>query len=113
MERFPTVEEIQRARREFGAFIRETPVWQWQGHRIDRRKPADAVLWLIEVADSSLPYDRRVKLPLYSEPGSRRPGWQTSPVTRWRSTAARVPTATAASIAWSAAIGSRRVPSPT
>ena len=30
---------------------------------------ADAVLWLIEVADSSLPYDRTVKLPLYSRDG--------------------------------------------
>jgi threonine dehydratase len=42
----PTVEAIQRARAELGKLVRETPAWQWSGHRIDALKPAGATLWL-------------------------------------------------------------------
>ena len=42
----PTIEVIQRARRDLGALIRETPAWEWQGYRIDARKPAGSTLWL-------------------------------------------------------------------
>jgi threonine dehydratase len=55
----PNVETIQRARRELGDLIRETPVWQWQGHRIDAMAPAGATLWL--------------KLELFQHPGSFKP----------------------------------------
>jgi threonine dehydratase len=59
MERFPTIEEIQRARREFGGLLRETPAWQWQGHRIDARKPDGSTVWL--------------KLELFQHTGSFKP----------------------------------------
>lgn len=42
----PGLETIQRARVEFGGQVRETPAWQWSGHRIDAKKPAGASLWL-------------------------------------------------------------------
>ncbi|HEX6812922.1 MAG TPA: threonine/serine dehydratase [Planctomycetota bacterium] len=42
----PSVEQIQHARRELGALVRETPSWMWQGLRIDARKPAGSTLWL-------------------------------------------------------------------
>jgi len=42
----PPVEAIQYARRELGTRVRETPSWQWLGHRIDAAKPADATVWL-------------------------------------------------------------------
>jgi len=42
----PSVEQIQLARRELGALVRETPAWQWQGHRIDLQKPAGSTPWL-------------------------------------------------------------------
>jgi threonine dehydratase len=42
----PSVEQIQLARRELGALVRETPAWLWQGHRIDAKKPAGSTPWL-------------------------------------------------------------------
>jgi threonine dehydratase len=33
----PTLAEIQRAWRELQPFVRETPVWRWQGFRLDQR----------------------------------------------------------------------------
>jgi threonine dehydratase len=42
----PTVEAIQAARRELLNDVRETPSWQWQGHRIDAVKPRGATVWL-------------------------------------------------------------------
>lgn len=42
----PTPETIQLARRELGKLVRETPAWQWLGHRIDAAKPHDSTLWL-------------------------------------------------------------------
>jgi threonine dehydratase len=44
--RAPTLEQIQLARRELGSLVRETPSWQWHGHRIDARKPDGATVWL-------------------------------------------------------------------
>lgn len=35
--RVPTLAEIQRAWRELQPFVRETPVWRWQGFRLDQR----------------------------------------------------------------------------
>jgi threonine dehydratase len=43
---FPTPAAIQQARTRLGKLIRETPSWQWLGHRIDARKPAGSTLWL-------------------------------------------------------------------
>ena len=42
----PAVEAIQLARRELGQLVRETPSWQWTGHRIDAAKPEGATVWL-------------------------------------------------------------------
>ncbi len=42
----PDLAAIQLARTELGKRVRETPVWQWQGHRIDAAKPTDATVWL-------------------------------------------------------------------
>ncbi|MCB9878132.1 MAG: threonine/serine dehydratase [Planctomycetes bacterium] len=42
----PTPERIQLARRALGKAVRETPAWQWQGHRIARLAPRDSTLWL-------------------------------------------------------------------
>lgn len=39
------------------------------GHYTDRHPEGDEVLLVIEVADSSLRYDREAKLPLYAEAG--------------------------------------------
>lgn len=41
-----TLDAIQAARREVGKLVRETPVWHWQGHRIDAVKPTGATTWL-------------------------------------------------------------------
>lgn len=42
----PGLEAIQRARVEFGGHVRETPAWQWRGHRVDAGKPPGATVWL-------------------------------------------------------------------
>jgi threonine dehydratase len=42
----PTLEAVQQARRELVRHVRETPVWQWSGHRIAAVQPAGAVPWL-------------------------------------------------------------------
>lgn len=42
----PTIERIQRAWQDFAGAIRETPAWQWTGHRVGRLGPAGATLWL-------------------------------------------------------------------
>jgi threonine dehydratase len=42
----PSVEQIQRARQSLAGLIRETPVWQWRGHRLDALAPTGATLWL-------------------------------------------------------------------
>lgn len=42
----PKPERIQLARRELGNAVRETPAWQWQGHRLAAEGPADATVWL-------------------------------------------------------------------
>lgn len=42
----PTVEQIQRAWQGYAGAIRETPSWQWQGHRVERLGPEGATLWL-------------------------------------------------------------------
>ena len=42
----PTIEHVQRARRELGQAVRETPAWLWRGHRIDAAAPAGSSLWL-------------------------------------------------------------------
>lgn len=55
----PSIEVIQRARHEFGGAIRETPSWQWLGHRVAKLAPADATLWL--------------KLELFQHTGSFKP----------------------------------------
>lgn len=38
----PSLEAIQLARRELGKLVRETPTWQWQGHRIAEAGPQGA-----------------------------------------------------------------------
>jgi threonine dehydratase len=43
---FPDPAAIQRAATRLGKLVRQTPVWQWSGHRIDACKPADTTLWL-------------------------------------------------------------------
>ena len=43
---FPTVEQIQLARTRLLRLVRETPVWPWQGHRIDGVKPPGSTVWL-------------------------------------------------------------------
>ncbi|MCU0863924.1 MAG: threonine/serine dehydratase [Planctomycetes bacterium] len=43
---FPSPAAIQQARTRLGKLVRETPSWQWQGHRIDARKPPGSTLWL-------------------------------------------------------------------
>ena len=45
-DRAPDLEAIQRARRELGDLVRETPVWAWRGHRIDAHGPVGATPWL-------------------------------------------------------------------
>ncbi len=55
----PSIEAIQRARQVFAGGIRETPAWQWQGHRIDALAPSGATLWL--------------KLELFQHTGSFKP----------------------------------------
>lgn len=57
--RIPSLTDIQLARRELGALVRETPSWQWLGHRVEERKPAGATLWL--------------KLELFQHTGSFKP----------------------------------------
>lgn len=42
----PTIEQIQRAWQRFEGHIRETPSWEWTGHRVDRLKPAGSTLML-------------------------------------------------------------------
>lgn len=42
----PQPAAIQRARAELGALVRETPAWQWQGHRLAARQPRGATVWL-------------------------------------------------------------------
>ena len=42
----PTVAAIQFARRELGRLVRETPSWQWSGHRLDAGKPTGSTVWL-------------------------------------------------------------------
>ena len=44
--------------------------WPWRGHPQSHPEP-DGIFLLIEVADSSLDFDRRVKLPLYARAGVR------------------------------------------
>lgn len=38
----PSVDAILVARRELHGLVRETPIWSWQGHRIDAAKPVGA-----------------------------------------------------------------------
>ena len=42
----PSIEQIQRAWQQYEGGIRETPSWEWRGHRIDRLAPEDATLHL-------------------------------------------------------------------
>ncbi|MBM4062336.1 MAG: pyridoxal-phosphate dependent enzyme [Planctomycetes bacterium] len=42
----PSVQAIQRARRELLGLVRETPAWHWRGHRVDALGPAGATIWL-------------------------------------------------------------------
>ncbi|MFN9705372.1 MAG: threonine/serine dehydratase [Planctomycetota bacterium] len=42
----PSVEAIQEARRQLTGRVRHTPTWEWQGLRIDDRKPAGATVHL-------------------------------------------------------------------
>jgi threonine dehydratase len=42
----PTPSAIQLARRELGELVRETPAWQWLGHRLAPRAPARSTVWL-------------------------------------------------------------------
>jgi hypothetical protein len=44
--------------------------WPWRGHPQSHPEP-DGIFLLIEVSDSSLNFDRRVKLPLYARAGVR------------------------------------------
>lgn len=55
----PSIEAIMRARHEFDGAIRETPSWQWLGHRIQKSAPAGATLQL--------------KLELFQHTGSFKP----------------------------------------
>ncbi len=41
----PTVEQIQRATQTLRGLIRETPAWQWRGHRLDALAPTGATVW--------------------------------------------------------------------
>lgn len=43
----------------------------WNRHILPRQVRGPDLLWVIEVADSSLPYDLRVKAPLYAQHGVR------------------------------------------
>lgn len=42
----PSLADIQRARTQLLHHVRQTPLWQWQGHRIDAAKPAGATVTL-------------------------------------------------------------------
>ncbi len=42
----PTLESIQLARRSLINLVRETPAWQWTGHRISEIVPKDTTLWM-------------------------------------------------------------------
>lgn len=42
----PTLDAIQLARRDLGPRVRETPAWQWQGHRLAAHGPGGATVWL-------------------------------------------------------------------
>jgi threonine dehydratase len=42
----PTVEAIQRARTQLLGLVRETPAWQWSGHRLAALGPVNATVWL-------------------------------------------------------------------
>ncbi|MFT7535715.1 MAG: threonine dehydratase [Hyphomicrobiaceae bacterium] len=42
----PSLESIQLARRQLSTIVRETPAWQWSGHRIRELVPDDTTLWL-------------------------------------------------------------------
>jgi threonine dehydratase len=42
----PSLESIQLARRQLSTLVRETPAWQWSGHRISELVPDDTTLWL-------------------------------------------------------------------
>jgi len=44
--RAPSLEAVQLARRDLGKLVRETPAWQWQGHRLAALAPAGATVWL-------------------------------------------------------------------
>jgi threonine dehydratase len=41
----PSLERIQLARRTLLTRVRETPAWQWQGHRIEAAAPKGATIW--------------------------------------------------------------------
>ncbi|MBL8726756.1 MAG: threonine/serine dehydratase [Planctomycetes bacterium] len=56
---FPVVAAIQRARQDLLGLVRETPAWQWQGHRLAALGPANATVWL--------------KLELFQHTGSFKP----------------------------------------
>ncbi|MBK8096151.1 MAG: threonine/serine dehydratase [Planctomycetes bacterium] len=56
---WPTVAAIQTAHRELSQLVRETPSWQWQGHRLAARVPADKTVHL--------------KLELFQHTGSFKP----------------------------------------
>lgn len=42
----PSLEAVQLARRHLSTFVRETPAWQWTGHRVSQLVPEDTTLWL-------------------------------------------------------------------
>jgi len=42
----PTLDAIQQARRSLLNLVRETPSWQWIGHRISEMVPKDTTLWM-------------------------------------------------------------------
>ena len=42
----PSLERIQLARRSLGSLVRETPSWQWLGHRIAAATPTDTTIQL-------------------------------------------------------------------
>jgi threonine dehydratase len=45
-ERPPSVAEVRHAREQLGDLVRETPVWRWQGRRIDSELEAETEIFL-------------------------------------------------------------------
>lgn len=74
---------------------------------------AEDVLLLIEISDSTLRYDRDVKIPLYAKTVSPKSGYWISRIDNWKSTASRSTASTGSEIA-AALARSRRfcVPTP-